>query len=1058
MSADITSLTGIPTYHHHHHHQGHGDHSHSGAELTFRPTSSSAFSSPSNSAGFQQPQQNHQNHNARASSPDSRPSTASSAADCIRDASNASNPTSSAFCDRPGSRQSSFASLSTPASTTSSIFPSNNSNATTTTSTSSLTAKSSGMSSPASTSEQCFTPATSTATTSPSSAPHALGVNVGLEGLAQKGMLHHFSLAQGQVHHHEDGEGGEGFGAVGSGEGRKSDGSSAAGGEALWMRRQKAFEEAKRTSQRSAMGSHHNQQLCQQHSDNQGKTASFTSSSSPWNPKLETSVSSLAATEREHSSSSPSSTMPPYSLGSWAPGSGLNLPPGLLGNSDSRPWSHSHHNQQDSHLSSGAQSISSTAASSPQQRWFAMGGSGGGGDNGNMEKGDGSLGLSMHTAFSASSSSSGSKAIKKATSPGGYPNGPPPALMTTPSSPTGVVNSFHLGAPGMDIKSHLDSLKFALQNYDATSAMGRHRLGGGGAAVDTTQSFSRNHNNSATLSQQQQGLGFDPVHTAPGNRRGFVGRGIGNGVRSDGVWSASVSPSMMIQPLPLVTSAAAAAFGGGSTPVPGAVQRGGAGLLGLNAAMSATTSSSSSSATSTAIDPAAISRPRSAAAAVSAATQSQHGGTGGDAGVAVSSPGMSQAQFDQFLASANFLERLASAQRGRGGEGGSGAVTPDERMGGGGGGGGFAAAQNELASVAQQQNQDIVAAAAAAAVAALGVPSLGHNHDHLGRSNGGGALGLTTSAQGNGSALFTSSAVAPGRLALFTSGQGSPSMSAPASAFGSPVTFHAPLMQMGDSGQGGFSGSVSGGPSPNNRKLNLYKTELCRNWEEKGTCRYGVKCQYAHGQAELRPVQRHSKYKTEICRTFWRTGSCPYAKRCCFIHTTAADTTGMEFASPSLGPNAPLLARVSGDRQSQHGNSGTHASMPNSPLVTMNRGLTGNDGNGTGAMGNGDGKGAEHANGVVKKADPLALSSLSDALAGFNLGGPGPVSALHTDLSSSRFRHQSSASMGGNSGSMGPSFSGSSHHGHGYGQGNGGHGLGTSALGGGPRFFKGPVQ
>jgi len=83
----------------------------------------------------------------------------------------------------------------------------------------------------------------------------------------------------------------------------------------------------------------------------------------------------------------------------------------------------------------------------------------------------------------------------------------------------------------------------------------------------------------------------------------------------------------------------------------------------------------------------------------------------------------------------------------------------------------------------------------------------------------------------------------------------------------------------------GTSGGQSAGPSANNRKLGLYKTELCRSWEEKGTCRYGSKCQFAHGEDELRCVTRHPKYKTEICRTFWVSGSCPYGKRCCFIHT-----------------------------------------------------------------------------------------------------------------------------------------------------------------------------
>jgi butyrate response factor 1 len=64
----------------------------------------------------------------------------------------------------------------------------------------------------------------------------------------------------------------------------------------------------------------------------------------------------------------------------------------------------------------------------------------------------------------------------------------------------------------------------------------------------------------------------------------------------------------------------------------------------------------------------------------------------------------------------------------------------------------------------------------------------------------------------------------------------------------------------------------------------LYKTELCRSWEETGHCRYGHKCQFAHGRDELRPVLRHPKYKTEVCRTFAHGGECPYGTRCRFIH------------------------------------------------------------------------------------------------------------------------------------------------------------------------------
>jgi Zinc finger C-x8-C-x5-C-x3-H type (and similar) len=60
-------------------------------------------------------------------------------------------------------------------------------------------------------------------------------------------------------------------------------------------------------------------------------------------------------------------------------------------------------------------------------------------------------------------------------------------------------------------------------------------------------------------------------------------------------------------------------------------------------------------------------------------------------------------------------------------------------------------------------------------------------------------------------------------------------------------------------------GFIMGGPSAHNRKIGPYKTEICRNWEEKRSCRYGVKCRFAHDPADIRNVRRHPKYKTEIC-------------------------------------------------------------------------------------------------------------------------------------------------------------------------------------------------
>ncbi|KAJ3046815.1 hypothetical protein HK097_000488, partial [Rhizophlyctis rosea] len=121
---------------------------------------------------------------------------------------------------------------------------------------------------------------------------------------------------------------------------------------------------------------------------------------------------------------------------------------------------------------------------------------------------------------------------------------------------------------------------------------------------------------------------------------------------------------------------------------------------------------------------------------------------------------------------------------------------------------------------------------------------------------------------------------------------------------GGPVS--APAMMRGPPTDDGWNevfdepnipGSVTGPLSPYShlvqppkvdqslKKLSLYKTELCRSWEETGYCRYASKCQFAHSIVELRPVDRHPKYKTEMCKTFWEKGTCPYGKRCCFIHT-----------------------------------------------------------------------------------------------------------------------------------------------------------------------------
>ncbi|XP_062873047.1 mRNA decay activator protein ZFP36 [Trichomycterus rosablanca] len=97
-------------------------------------------------------------------------------------------------------------------------------------------------------------------------------------------------------------------------------------------------------------------------------------------------------------------------------------------------------------------------------------------------------------------------------------------------------------------------------------------------------------------------------------------------------------------------------------------------------------------------------------------------------------------------------------------------------------------------------------------------------------------------------------------------------------------------------------------PQPSNR----YKTELCRSFQESGSCKYGNKCQFAHGENELRGLHRHPKYKTEACRTFYNFGYCPYGSRCHFIHEekhSALQTLNQKTQAPAS--QHPRLLRQS---------------------------------------------------------------------------------------------------------------------------------------------------
>jgi hypothetical protein len=83
------------------------------------------------------------------------------------------------------------------------------------------------------------------------------------------------------------------------------------------------------------------------------------------------------------------------------------------------------------------------------------------------------------------------------------------------------------------------------------------------------------------------------------------------------------------------------------------------------------------------------------------------------------------------------------------------------------------------------------------------------------------------------------------------------------------------------------------------RPAQLYKTRMCKNFEQAGTCKFGDKCNFAHGKEDLRrgsggpaPSNRgggggaagaNGGYKKKLCERF-ASGSCLYADKCTFAH------------------------------------------------------------------------------------------------------------------------------------------------------------------------------
>jgi len=124
------------------------------------------------------------------------------------------------------------------------------------------------------------------------------------------------------------------------------------------------------------------------------------------------------------------------------------------------------------------------------------------------------------------------------------------------------------------------------------------------------------------------------------------------------------------------------------------------------------------------------------------------------------------------------------------------------------------------------------------------------------------------------------------------------------------------------------SGGMSSTSSDSSRN---YKTEMCNKWLERGECPYGNKCQFAHGESELRSGAKHldSRYKQSVCRNFHEKGSCPYGKRCRFIHNETPEE--LELLRRGISPDQVCIVIGDTSRFSANGETNT---APTESLAT----------------------------------------------------------------------------------------------------------------------------
>lgn len=86
-----------------------------------------------------------------------------------------------------------------------------------------------------------------------------------------------------------------------------------------------------------------------------------------------------------------------------------------------------------------------------------------------------------------------------------------------------------------------------------------------------------------------------------------------------------------------------------------------------------------------------------------------------------------------------------------------------------------------------------------------------------------------------------------------------------------------------------------------------FKTEMCRNWEA-GSCEYGEKCFFAHGQKELRDKNGVRTMKDQKCENFFKFGYCLSGNKCQYSHSE--DSSGNYLSTSKNSPQTNFQDKI----------------------------------------------------------------------------------------------------------------------------------------------------